>query len=66
MATVYRYVTGGQTLEWIDENDAYKPGDIRAHWAQSFPALSEAPWDETKDAEGRTVREFKKKVGTKG
>lgn len=66
MATVYKYMAGGRPVEHVDEEDAYTPDDIRAHWAQMFPELSNATWEETKDEEGRKVVTFTKKIGVKG
>lgn len=65
MATKYVYMTGGREVEFVDEQDAYKPEDIKNHWAQTFPELSAATWDE-KEVDGVKVVTFAKRVGTKG
>jgi PRTRC genetic system protein C len=66
MATRYVYLTGGREVEFMDEQDAYKPEDIKAHWAATFPELSAATWDEKKADDGTRTITFAKKVGTKG
>lgn len=77
MSTLYKYVTqGGREVTFLDENDAYKPEDIRKHWSQTFPELNSATAETTTEAqtvevEGAPVEvekvvTFVKKVGTKG
>lgn len=65
MATKYVYMAGGREVSYEDATDAYKPDDIRQHWAQSFPELANATWEEKKEGETRVIT-FAKKVGTKG
>jgi PRTRC genetic system protein C len=66
MPTKYVYLTGGREVEFVDEQDAYKPEDIKSHWAQTFPELSAATWDTKTGDDGVKVVTFAKKVGTKG
>ncbi len=65
MPTKYVYTIGGREVTFEDDADDYKPEDIKTHWAQTFPELASATWEETKDGETRVVT-FAKKVGTKG
>jgi hypothetical protein len=77
MPTLYKYTTGGRDVLFTDKEDAYKPADIQAHWASTFPELSNATAD-TKAGKQKVINEegqeievdkvitFTKKVGTKG
>lgn len=65
MPTRYVYVTGGREVAFDDLADVYKPEDIKAHWAATFPELSAATWETTEKDGVKTVT-FAKKVGTKG
>jgi PRTRC genetic system protein C len=65
MPTKYVYLTGGREVTFDDDADAYKPDDIRQHWAATFPELASATWEEKKE-DGVRVVTFAKKVGTKG
>jgi hypothetical protein len=76
MATLYKYLTGGREVTFLDADDAYQPEDIRQHWAGTFPELGNAATDiddkaqtvtvDGADAEVTRVVTFSKKVGTKG
>lgn len=80
MTTLYRYETQGREVTYLDADDAYAAEDIRRHWSETFPELSNAtadtqaaPEGETLEAvvEGETVQvdrvvTFAKRVGTKG
>lgn len=76
MATLYKYLTGGREVTFLDPDDAYQPEDIRQHWAGTFPELGNAATDiddkaqtvtvDGVEAEVTRVVTFSKKVGTKG
>jgi PRTRC genetic system protein C len=76
MATLYKYLTGGREVTFLDPDDAYQPEDIRQHWAATFPELGNAATDIDDKAQAVTVDgsevevtrvvTFSKKVGTKG
>jgi hypothetical protein len=76
MSTLYKYAVGGREVTFLDAEDAYKPEDIRQHWATTFPELGQAQTEidakaQTVDVEGQPVAvgrvvSFVKKVGTKG
>lgn len=65
MPTRYVYVTGGREVAFDDPADVYKPEDIKAHWAATFPELGAATWEVT-EKDGVKIVTFAKKVGTKG
>lgn len=65
MKTIYKYLTGGREVTFEDEEGVYKPEDIKAHWAATFPELGAATWDTT-EKDGVKIVTFAKKVGTKG
>ena len=76
MATLYKFETGGREVTYLDPEDTYKAEDIRKHWAQTFPELSNASTStdknkQTVEHEGAEVEvdqvvTFAKRVGTKG
>lgn len=80
MTTLYKYLIGDRAVTFVDPEDAYKPEDIKTHWTQTFPELSNATAETTAAKPGEKLKgmhegqevevdkvvTFAKKVGTKG
>lgn len=79
MTTLYKYMVEDRAVTFLDPESVYKPEDIKTHWTQTFPELSNAIAEtkaakageklkevhEGQEVEVEKVVTFVKKVGTK-
>lgn len=81
MSTLYKYVTNGVPVTYVDVDEQHTPEAIRTHWARTFSELGNCQAEEQKAKEGEKLKgltqegeevevdrvvTFVKKVGTKG